>query len=141
MFSQNRIRLFLLFPLVLLIAFSVQSKPRKMQRISIGTWGGPHISIEVGPRSATISYDCANGTIEGPLTIDSKGRFTWRGTHNREHPGPIRADEGSNGQRAIYTGKVKGDTMVLTVKLADTNEVIETFTLKRGGPGRVFKCK
>ena len=140
MFSQTRFRLFLLVTLVLLIAFSVQSKPRKMQRISTGPWAAPHINIDVGPRSATISYDCANGTIEGPLTIDSKGRFTWRGTHNREHAGPIRADEGSNGQPAVYTGTVKGDTMVLTVKMADTNETIETFTLKRGGPGRVFRC-
>jgi hypothetical protein len=112
-----------------------------MQRISTGSWGGPHIRIEVGPRSATIEYDCANGTIDGPLTFDSRGRFTWRGTHNREHAGPIRADEGSNGQPAVYTGTVKGDTMVLTLKLAGSNEVIDRFTLKRGGPGRVFKCK
>jgi hypothetical protein len=112
-----------------------------MQRLSTGTWGGPHIRIAVEDSSATIDYDCANGTISGPLTYDRKGRFTWRGTHTQEHGGPIRIDEAGNGQRAIYTGSVKGDTLILTVKLADSNKVVDTFTLKRGGGGRVFKCK
>jgi hypothetical protein len=111
-----------------------------MQRLQTGSWGGPHIHIDVGPGSATIQYDCANGTIEGPLTIDRKGNFTWHGIHNREHGGPIRADETSNGRPAIYSGSVKGDTMTLTVKLANTNDVVDTFTLKRGSQGRVFKC-
>ena len=116
------------------------SKPRKMQRLSTGSWGAPHIRIDVAQGSATIDYDCANGTIAGPLTYDRKGNFTWRGTHNREHGGPIRVDEKSNSRPAVYTGSIKGDTMTLTVKLADTNEVVETYTLKRGGAGRVFKC-
>ncbi|MEP6569331.1 MAG: hypothetical protein ABJC10_06105 [Acidobacteriota bacterium] len=112
-----------------------------MQRLATGAWGGPHISIDVAQTSATIEYDCANGTIEGPLAYDGKGRFTWHGTHNREHGGPIRDDEMSSGRRAIYTGTVKGDTLNLTVKLADSNAVVDTFTLKRGGSGRIFKCK
>lgn len=112
-----------------------------MQRISPGTWGGLHIRIEVGQSSATIEYDCAHGTIEGPFDIDSKGQFTWRGSHMREHGGPIRKDENRSGRPAIYSGSIKDDTMTLTVKLADTDEVLDTYTLKRGSPGRVFKCK
>jgi len=141
MFSDNRIKLLVLVSLVLLIASAAVSRPRKMQRVATGSWGGMHIRIEVEQRSATIDYDCANGTIDGPLTVDSNGRFSWRGTHTREHGGPIRMNEQSNGRPAIYTGWVKGDTMTLTVKLADTNEVIATYTLKRGSAGRVFKCK
>lgn len=140
MFSLERNRLLVLVSLVLLIGSLAAGRPRKMQRLQTGTWGGSHISIEVGPSSATINYDCANGTINGPLTIDSKGRFNWRGTHNRERPGPMRIDE-SNSRPAIYSGQVKGDTMTLTLKLANSNEAGETFTLKRGSGGRVFKCK
>ena len=140
MFSTNRNKLLVLLSLILLIAASAASKPRKMQRLQPGSWGGPHIRINVEKDSATIDYDCANGTIEGPLTYDRKGNFTWRGTHNREHGGPIRIDE-NNSRRAIYTGSIKGDRMTLTVKLADSNDVVDTFTLTRGGPGRVFKCK
>lgn len=141
MFWLNRNRLIVLVSLVLLISSVVAARPRKMQRLQTGTWGGSHISIEVGPGSATINYDCANGTINGPLTIDSKGRFNWRGTHNRERPGPMRIDETSNSRPAIYSGQIKGDTMTLTLKLANSNEAAQTFTLKRGSGGRVFKCK
>jgi len=140
MFWRNRNRLLVIISLVLLIVSSAASRPRKMQRLATGTWGGSHIIIEVGPRSATIDYDCANGTIDGPFSIDNKGRFTWRGTHNREHGGPIRIDEKPNSRPAIYSGWIKGNTMTLTVKLADTKEVVETYTLKRGSSGRVRKC-
>lgn len=140
MFCLNRNRLLVILSLVFLIVSSAASRPRKMQRLSAGTWGGPHISMQVDASSATINYDCANGSIDGPLTIDSKGRFKWRGIHNREHPGPTRIDEQSNGTPVIYTGWIKGDTMSMTVRLADTNDIVDSFTLKRGGAGRVFKC-
>ena len=138
---RNRNRVIVIVGLVLLIASSGASRPRKMQRLPTGTWGGSHIQMEVEARSATIEYDCANGKIDGPLSIDSKGRFTWRGVHNREHPGPIRDNETSNSRPAIYSGSITGNTMTLTVRLADNNQPSESFTLTRGRSGRVFKCK
>lgn len=141
MFWWNRNKLLVTISLVLLIVSSAASRPRKMQRLPAGTWGGAHIRIDVEPRAARIDYDCANGTIDGPFTIDSKGRFTWRGTFSREHGGPIRIDEKSSSRPAIYSGSIKGDTMTLTVKLADTNDVLESFTLTRGSEGRVRKCR
>ena len=141
MFSSNG-RVFLLsMSLILVVAGLAVSSPRKAQRLATGPWGGLHIRIDVGARSAAIEYDCASGTINGPLIIDSRGRFAWRGSHNQEHPGPIRADEQGNDRPATYSGFVKGDRMTLTVKLSETNEVLETYTLKRGGFGRVVKCK
>lgn len=141
MFVRKRNGFLVVLSLVLLLVSSAASRPRKMQRLATGTWGGPNIRIEVEAGSATINYSCANGTIEGPFNLDSKGRFTWRGSHTREGPGPIRVGSEESGSPVIYTGSVKGTTMTLTVKLADTNEVIDTFTLKHGGAGRVFKCK
>lgn len=141
MFSQKRTKLIILVSLVLVIAASVASRPRRMQRLSTGSWGGPHIRMQVESGSATIDYDCAHGTITGPLTFDSKGRFIWRGTHTREGPGPIRVGQESNGSAATYTGSVTGDKMTLTVKLSDTKQVVDTFTLTRGGKVRIFKCK
>lgn len=137
----DRNRLLVLVSLVLLIVPAAAARPRKMQRLQTGTWGGPHIRIEAASGSATIEYDCANGTIDGPLTFDRKGRFSWRGTHNQEHGGPMRMGEESNGRAAIYSGWIKGDTMTLTVRLADSNDVVATYTLKLGASGRVFKCK
>ena len=136
---RNRNRLLVIVTLVVLTVSSGVSRPRKLQRLANGIWGGQHISIEVSGRSASVEY--ANGTINGPLTLDSKGQFTWHGTHNREHPGPIRMGMKPNSQPATYTGWVKGNTMTLTVKLDDGDEALGTYTLKRGGAGRVFKCK
>jgi len=112
-----------------------------MQRMQPGMWGGQHIRLEINGNSASIDYDCAHGKIDGPLTLDGKSQFAWRGTHAREGPGPVRENQKANDQRVVYTGSISGDTMTLTVKLADTNEVIGTFALTRGNPGRVFKCK
>ena len=141
MFWRNRNTLLAIIGLVLLIVFSTAARPRKMQRLVSGTWGGQHISIQVNGGSASIVYDCATGTIDGPLTLDSKGHFTWRGYYHREHGGPVRRDEKPNGQPAIYNGWIQGDTMTLTVNLANSNESLGTYTLTRGRSGRVFKCR
>ena len=122
---------------LLLIVIGVGSQ--KMQRIATGVWGGTHIQIEVGEKSATIEYDCANGSIDGPLVVDGNGKFSWRGTHRMERGGPIRADEKPKEYPATYTGSVNGNTMTLTLKISDMDE--ETFTLEKGKPGDLFKCK
>lgn len=110
-----------------------------MQRIPTGVWGGPHIRLEVGEKSATIEYDCATGVIDGPLTVDGEGRFNLRGSHKRERGGPIRSDDVTKAEPATYTGSVKGNMMTLILKLGDSDE--ETFTLEKGKPGDLFKCK
>ena len=112
----------------------------KQQRIATGVWGGQHIKIKVGAKSATIEYDCASGVIDGPLVVDSNGNFKLRGTHHMERGGPVRADEQPRKIPATYTGSIKGKTMTLTLKLADSSEE-ETFTLERGKEGEIFKCR
>jgi hypothetical protein len=137
----SRNKLLIIISLVLLVGTSVTSRARKMQRFATGMWGGAHIRINVNEGSADVEYDCANGTIKGPLTVDGEGCFSWSGIHSREHGGPIRKDEKPDSHPASYTGAIKDDTMTLTVKLTDTGETLGTFTLKRGNPGRVFKCR
>ena len=122
-----------------LLLISVVAKTQKMHRIATGVWGGEHIRIEVGAKSATIEYDCATGVIDGPLVVDSNGHFNLRGTHRMERGGPVRQDEQPNQHPATYTGSIKGDTMTLTLKFADFDA--ETFTLEKGKPGELFKCK
>lgn len=110
-----------------------------MQRIQAGVWGGNHVRVEVGEKSANIEYDCAHGVIEGPLAVDGNGRFNLRGTHTPERGGPVRSDRPSRSIPATFVGSIKGDTMTLTLKLADSEE--ETFTLEKGKEGNLFKCK
>jgi hypothetical protein len=120
---------------------SSSGETRKMRRIASGTWGGDHIRLEVTGDKATIEYDCANGTIAGPLLVDAKGNFKLSGTHVREHGGPVRRGESGDSRPASYSGWTNGTKMTLTVVLRDTKEAVGTFTLIRGQAGRVWKCK
>ena len=120
---------------LLLMSFTA----KKSQRIATGVWGGQHINMKVGANSATIEYDCASGVINGPLVVDRYGNFKLHGTHTMERGGPVRADAQPKPVPATYTGSIKGNTMTLTLKLADSED--ETFTLERGKHGELFKCK
>ena len=120
---------------LLLMSFTA----KKPQRIATGVWGGQHINMKVGANSATIEYDCASGVINGPLVVDRYGNFKLHGTHTMERGGPVRADAQPKKIPATYTGSIKGNTMTLTLKLADSDD--ETFTLERGKHGELFKCK
>jgi len=124
---------------VSLLLVSVGAKTQKMRHIATGVWGGEHINMKVGAKSATIEYDCANGVINGPLVVDSNGHFNLRGTHKMERGGPIRLGDEPKPIPATYTGSINGNTMTLTLKLGDTDD--ETFTLEKGKTGELFKCK
>ena len=125
---------------VLLFCAALLVYSRMVKRIPRGEWGGTHIQMNVGERSATIEFDCAHGEISGPLNIDEAGKFQLRGTFKQERGGPIRADDESIGQEATYSGEIKGTKMTLTLKVSGSDET-ETFTLERGKPGGLFKCK
>jgi hypothetical protein len=110
-----------------------------MQRIPTGVWGGNHIRMEVGAKSANVEYDCAHGVIEGPLDVDANGRFSFRGTLTPERGGPVRSDEQPRSVPVTYVGFIKGEKMMLTLKLPDAED--ETFTLEKGREANLFKCK
>jgi hypothetical protein len=105
-----------------------------------GRWGGEHVTLVASDTGATLEYDCAHGAIEGPLRPDADGRFEARGTHVRDHGGPIREGEKPDAHPASYQGYVADDQMTITVRELDTGTEIGTFTLRRGAEGRVFKC-
>lgn len=116
-------------------------------RISTGPlppseWGGQHIGLTVLDRGggATLEYDCASGTIDEPLSVDSRGDFAAVGTHTRGHGGPVFIDEVPDRHPARYLGSTDGKTMTLTVTLSDSGERLGTYSLVRGASPAVFKC-
>ena len=125
---------------VFCLPLSLTANRRKPARIATGTWGGQHVAMNVNESSATIEFDCANGQIDGPLTVDRRGRFNLKGTFSREHGGPVRNDEQSSAQAARYTGRVDGKKMTLTITLSGEKGPVGTFELTRGSARRVFKC-
>jgi hypothetical protein len=137
---ERRMGIALVLSLTVLVSSS-SAKTHKRQRALNGTWGGDHIGLEVTGRSAVIDYDCARGTIDGPLVIDRNGNFKLSGTYIREHGGPIRRGESANARRARYSGWTDGKKMTLSVVLSDPKETVGTFSLTRGQQGHLWKCK
>jgi hypothetical protein len=124
---------------------STSGQPAKvkstMEGAKTGAWGGEHISLDVNEQGGRVEYDCAHGTIDQKIVTDEHGHFDLRGTHVREHGGPVRKDETADSHPARYAGKIKGDTMSLTVTEIDTKEVVGTFTLVYGQQARLMKCR
>jgi hypothetical protein len=113
----------------------------EMDGAKTGTWGGEHIGLEVTEQGGQVEYDCAHGTIDEKVVADDRGRFDLRGTHVREHGGPVRKDETADTHPARFAGEIKGDTMTLTVTETDTKVVVGTFTLVYGQKPHVVKCR
>lgn len=124
---------------------------KKMNRLPNGTWGGRHVRLDVGSRGARVEFDCAHGTLEGPVTLDRDNRFDVRGTFTRERGGPVRVppdaadgqtppDEGEETFPARYTGRLRGKSLSLTVTNLDTGEKVGTFSLGHGEQPVLTKC-
>jgi len=104
-----------------------------------GVWGGDHVRLEVTDGGATIEYDCAHATIEGKILVDDAGRFSVAGTYYREHGGPVREGEASNGRRVRLDGRVGGSLM--TLKVTRAGKTLDTHTLTRDREAQLFKCR
>lgn len=114
---------------------------RGTKLVQKGKWGGDHISLSIEKKGTRLEYDCAHGTIDQPMKVDSKGRFDVTGTHVSEGGGPITRGEKPDRHPARYRGQVTGDRMVITVTLTDTKQTAGTFTLVYGQSPNLFKCK
>ena len=106
----------------------------------IGTWGGDHVRATVGLASTLLVYDCANGSIDQPFTVDTAGRFVLTGTHVMESGGPVQAGVEPVRHPARYTGSTDGKVLTFTVTLTDSNQTFGPFALALNAPGRVLKC-
>jgi hypothetical protein len=104
-----------------------------------GIWGADHIAMTVAG-TTHLELDCAHGDIPRVLAIDARGQFDVTGTFTREHGGPIRVGEDPDIHPASYSGSVAGDQLTLTIRLTDTIQTIDTFSLTRGVSGRIVKC-
>jgi hypothetical protein len=114
---------------------------RAPDALTPGVWGGEHIRFEVTESGASVEYDCAHGTIEGRIVVDSRGRFSVYGLHYEEHGGPSRPGDGAGGYRVRLSGVVGGSLMRLTVTRAGARRAVGTFTLARDREAMIVKCR
>jgi hypothetical protein len=89
---------------------------------------------------ARLEYDCADSTIDQPIILNAKGKFTAKGSYTPDRSGPRRSGAAA-AERARYIGEVNADTMKLTVTLESTKKPVGVFTLRRGEDPLLTKCR
>lgn len=111
-----------------------------------GEWGGTHVGLSLTPSGGTLQYDCAAGTMIGPLMLHRDGSFLAEGTHTPGWGGPEIAGQAMPYQgRAIptyhvhYSGNVRGNRMNLQGRL-ENGVLLGPFTLRRGAEPILFLC-
>ena len=109
--------------------------------IAAGFWGGPHIRLHLNESGGEVEYDSGRGTLSEALKIDSEGRFSIKGTHTNQPPGPIRSGFQPRTQPALFTGILTGQTLELTVTLTEPQTIVGTFKLTQGNEGRLWKSR
>ena len=112
----------------------------QLRRMAPGLWGGDHVRMMVSRTGARLEYDCADSTIDEPITLDAKGKFTAKGSYTSERGGPRRSGPAPSA-RARYVGEVSADTMKVTVTLESSKEPVGVFTLRRGEDPLLTKCR
>ncbi|MEO6387402.1 MAG: hypothetical protein ABIT16_02930 [Croceibacterium sp.] len=105
-----------------------------------GSWGARGVSLVLDAQQGHLEYDCAAGTIAGPLVPDAAGRFAADGTHTPGQGGPVRIDQPPPSWPARYTGIVRGDTIQLSVEVPARALSLGPFTLRRGAQPQLLRC-
>jgi hypothetical protein len=113
---------------------------QQQNRVADGNWGGQNARLEVSEGGAQINFSCAHGIIEGPVAVDSEGRFSAKGTFTAEGMGPRNEDAPPKARPAVYSGVVSDRKMTLTVTVPDDKAEGGTFELTLGEPGRIRRC-
>jgi hypothetical protein len=110
------------------------------RQVASGLWGGDHVRMMISRTGARLEYDCADSTIDQPIILDARGKFTAKGSYTPDRGGPRRSGAAAAG-RARYVGEVSADAMKLTVTLESTKEPVGVFTLRRGKDPLLTKCR
>jgi hypothetical protein len=100
-----------------------------IQLLRIGGWGSRQSSgldnrlLTVTRTGATLRSECSNGVIEEAILLDATGHFDVLGTYQIQ-AGPVGLPH-----PARYVGFATGETLTITVMLAEDNQTFGPFTL------------
>ncbi len=122
-----------------LVAFGIGCfSPSGLTQVPIGRWGGDHVELVVGSASAQLDFDCAHGSIPGPIPLQD-GAFDIAGVFVPEHGGPIVQGEVLPEYAAHYRGTTDGKRMTLTIEAEGLGNA-GTYALDLGRSARITKC-
>jgi len=102
-----------------------------------GSFGGPHIGVDLEGGLGMVQFDCASGTID--QAIISGGPFSSPGTYRPGQAGPVRVGQIFTEKRATYAGVATKTDFTMTVTLED-GEVMGPFALTLGAPAQLTRC-
>ena len=105
----------------------------------VGEWGGEGLVATFTAQGATFEAGCAQGAVASPVRPDAVGRFTAGGRFEIEHPGPQSADEDGRGVEAVYSGRVSGDALTLSIRPGGGGAP-QTYHLRRGVRPKLVRC-
>ena len=122
-----------------MLAGCATTTDEKIQPLS-GSWGGQHVGLAFDAAGGKLDYDCAAGTIDGPVILNGLGEFHEKGTHTPGTGGPVRQDEVPPALPALYHGSVKGERMTLRVIVPSNGTVIGPLELMLGAAPVLMRC-
>ena len=105
----------------------------------VGEWGGTHVGLSLTPNGGRLEYDCASGTLIGPLVPRPDGTFDAQGIHTPGWGGPEIEGQVLPSYPVRYSGSVRGDVMNLRGRL-ENGVSLGPFILRRGSEPVIFRC-
>ena len=104
-----------------------------------GQWGGDQVRLTLVAAGGRIEYDCGAGTMDAPVRPAPDGRFAVSGKHEEYTSGATAADRVPSSLSASYRGRVDGDQMSLSVRIAGEKSE-RKLTLVRGRSVKLIRC-
>ena len=126
--------------LALVLLSACQAEPLQTDAPLTGSWGGPSIALQFEGSDGKLEYDCASGSIDGPVRPDHDGKFKAHGTHVPQHGGPTVEGQDPNVLPADYWGQVRGDQLTLSVRVPSLQLTLGPFSLRRRASARLMRC-
>lgn len=105
-----------------------------------GRWGGEHVGVELDADGGRIEYDCAAGTIAGPIVPGRGGQFSASGSHIPGQGGPERIGHVPPSYDARYSGTVRDNEMSLQVEVPARGLSLGPFRLRRRAEPMLMRC-
>src|ERR1041384_5661729 len=104
--------MFRFLPLLLALGTSgCLLEPNGTAALVTGDWGGPHLGMIATDSAASLEFECALGTIPGPIRTDVQRVYAVTGLFFPRSGGPLPMPSAATSHPAQYDGVVLGNKM------------------------------
>ena len=115
------------------------ASPGAKAALLIGSWAGDGFAIGADEDRATVQSGCSHGRTAAPISLDKAGGFVAHGYFNPPRSGYRLGDIAPRDRPATFSGKVSGNTLLLTVTFSGGGKA-SPHTLVRGAHIKFPDC-